>query len=121
MRPLASKMTPEPMAVPVPDWPVVGSVSVAPSAVIVTTAGLTALTMSTTLAWAPGASGATVAAGVGPPFAAPAGACVWGVADEAGGRPPFSGGWGGWLRGAGGAGTNPRARGAGGGGAGGPV
>ena len=41
-------MTPEPVAVPVPVWPVVGSVSVAPSATIVTTAGLTALTMSTT-------------------------------------------------------------------------
>src|SRR4051794_41762663 len=100
MSPFASKMTPEPMAVPVPLWPVVGSVSVTPSAVIVTTAGLTALTMSTTLAWAPGASGAIVAAGVCPPFAAPAGACVWGVADEAGGRPPFAGGWGGGVRGA---------------------
>ena len=45
---MASKMTPEPVAVPVPVWPVVGSVSVTPSATIVTTAGLTALTMSTT-------------------------------------------------------------------------
>src|SRR6478752_7651143 len=44
-------MTPEPVAVPVPVWPVVGSVSVAPSATIVTTAGLTALTMSTTDPW----------------------------------------------------------------------
>ena len=33
---------------PVPVWPVVGSVAVTPSATIVTTAGLTALTMSTT-------------------------------------------------------------------------
>ena len=47
IRPFASKMTPEPMAVPWPVWPVVGSVSVTPSAVIVTTAGLTCLTMST--------------------------------------------------------------------------
>ena len=48
MRPFASKMTPEPVAVPWPVWPVVGSVSVTPSATIVTTAGLTALTISTT-------------------------------------------------------------------------
>src|SRR6185312_14629638 len=53
MSPLASKMTPEPVAVPVPVWPVVGSVAVTPSATIVTTAGLTALTMSTTGAWLP--------------------------------------------------------------------
>src|SRR5262245_34279642 len=45
-------MTPEPIASPVPVWPVVGSVSVTPSATIVTTAGLTALTMST-VAWLP--------------------------------------------------------------------
>src|SRR6188472_3508820 len=49
-------MTPEPVAVPVPVWPVVGSVSVTPSATIVTTAGLTALTMSTTGAWLPPAA-----------------------------------------------------------------
>src|SRR5829696_8297928 len=46
-------MTPEPVAVPVPVWPVVESVSVAPWATIVTTAGLTALTMSTTEFWLP--------------------------------------------------------------------
>ena len=40
--PFASKMTPEPVAVPVPVWPVVGSVAVTPSATMVTTAGLTA-------------------------------------------------------------------------------
>ena len=48
MSPFASKMTPEPVAVPAPVWPVCGSVMVTPSATIVTTAGLTALTMSTT-------------------------------------------------------------------------
>src|SRR6478735_7954263 len=48
MSPFASKMTPEPVAVPDPVWPVCGSVMVTPSATIVTTAGLTALTMSTT-------------------------------------------------------------------------
>ena len=47
MRPLASKMTPDPIADPVPVWPVVGSVEAMPSAWIVTTAGLTVLTMST--------------------------------------------------------------------------
>src|SRR5690242_8255797 len=50
-------MTPEPVAVPVPVCPVVGSVAVTPSATIVTTAGLTALTMSTTGAWLPLAAG----------------------------------------------------------------
>ena len=40
-------MTPEPVAEPCPVWPVAGSVEVMPSATIVTTAGLTALTMST--------------------------------------------------------------------------
>ena len=76
-RPFASKMTPDPVAVPVPDMPVVGSVSVTPSATIVTTAGLTALTMSTTEACPPaGASGAAVAAGGCVPGPAAAGACV---------------------------------------------
>ena len=50
IRPFASKMTPDPVAVPVPVCPVEGSVSVTPSATIVTTAGLTALTMLTTFA-----------------------------------------------------------------------
>ena len=45
---MASKITPEPVAVAVPVCPVVGSVEVIPSATIVTTAGLTVLTMSTT-------------------------------------------------------------------------
>src|SRR4051794_41920722 len=48
IRPFASKMTPDPVAVPTPVWPVCGSVELMPSATIVTTAGLTALTMSTT-------------------------------------------------------------------------
>src|SRR3954447_6420322 len=48
MRPFASKMTPDPVAVPTPVWPVCGSVELMPSATIVTTAGLTTLTMSTT-------------------------------------------------------------------------
>src|SRR3954469_1637097 len=48
IRPFASKMTPDPVAVPTPVWPVCGSVELIPSATIVTTAGLTALTMSTT-------------------------------------------------------------------------
>ena len=47
IRPFASKITPLPIAVPWPVWPVVGSVAVTPSAVMVTTAGLTALTTST--------------------------------------------------------------------------
>ena len=64
-------------AVPVPVWPVVGSVSVTPSAMIVTTAGLTALTMSTTDAWPPqGATGAAVAAGACEPGPAAVGAGV---------------------------------------------
>ena len=76
IRPLASKMTPEPVAVPVPVWPVVGSVSVTLSATMVTTAGLTALTISTTFACAPGASGATVGAGTWAPLPVVAGAWV---------------------------------------------
>ena len=77
--PFASKMTPEPVAVPVPVCPVVGSVAVTPSATIVTTAGLTFLKMSATLAWPPAAgaevppvAGGVVAAGAD----VAAGACV---------------------------------------------
>ena len=40
-------MTPDPIADPTPVWPVLGSVDWMPSAWIVTTAGLTVLTMST--------------------------------------------------------------------------
>src|SRR3954468_15231808 len=64
IRPFASKMTPDPVAVPTPVWPVCGSVELMPSATIVTTAGLTALTMSTTEPLAAARPGlATVPAG----------------------------------------------------------
>ncbi len=61
MSPSASKMTPEPVAAPWPPRPVIGSVEVMPSATMVTTAGLTALTTPTT---EPSSTGAGVA-GVG--------------------------------------------------------
>src|SRR4051794_13920970 len=48
IRPFASKMTPEPVAVPTPVWPVCGSVELMPSATVVTTAGRTALAVSRT-------------------------------------------------------------------------
>src|SRR6476646_7361129 len=75
-------MTPEPVAVPWPVIPVVGSVSVTPSATMVTTAGLTDLTMSTTevppAAGVLGPTGAGVA-GVVPPWAGAPGAGEAGV------------------------------------------
>src|SRR6478736_2881501 len=98
--PFASKMTPEPVAVPVPVWPVVGSVAVTPSATIVTTAGLTFLKMSATLAWPP-------AAGAGLPPVVGGRKCVGPFGRPT--RPPRDGPGGGLapVFGGGGGPTNP--------------